>query len=252
MKIEKTIGYLLITGAIGVFIPYTILTITFEYPGILRHDAGTVLTKFHDGGPALIFTWWAFAILGLPLLIAYILIGQKLENKFSFIKWVTTVGIISGIVQIIGLLRWVFVVPLIANNYLTAGDVASKEAAKISFLVVHQFGGVLLGEHIGQLFTIAWTIMVSYAFIKLRLFPKWVNWLGIGASVIYLLAQAELFATVIPEFPVWEMAGFIGSTLWLLWLIITGVFFTRIKNKVMSNIFALRPLHTFSFMRRDD
>jgi hypothetical protein len=131
----------------------------------------------------------------------------------------------------IGLLRWVFVVPVIANSYVM-GDNVAKEAAKISFQTVHQFGGVLLGEHIGQLFTIAWTIMISTAFIKLNYFPRWVSWMGIIASGIYLLAQAELFATVIPGFPVWDMAGFIGSTLWLVWLIIIGILFIRSKARV--------------------
>lgn len=227
MKKEKAIGLLLIAGAIGVFIPYTILTMTFEYPDILRQEPGTILTKFHDGGSSLILTWWAFAILGLPLLIAYILIGQKLENKIGFIKWVTTIGVISGIVQIIALLRWVFVIPVIANNYISAADLATKAAAISSFQTVHQFGGVLLGEHLGQLFTIIWTIMISYAFIKLNLIQKWISWLGIIASIIYLAAQAELFATVIPDFPVWDMAGFIGSTLWLIWLIIVGIKFLK-------------------------
>ena len=70
MKKETTIGLLLIAGAIGVFIPYTVLTMTFEYPDILRQDTGIILTKFHEGGSSLIFTWWGFAILGFPLLIA--------------------------------------------------------------------------------------------------------------------------------------------------------------------------------------
>jgi hypothetical protein len=70
--------------------------------------------------------------------------------------------------------------------------------------------------------------MISYAFIKLNFFPRWVSWLGISAAVIYLMAQAELFATVIPGFPVWDMAGFIGSTLWLIWLIIVGIKFLKI------------------------
>ncbi len=90
----------------------------------------------------------------------------------------------------------------------------------------------MLGEHIWQLFTVAWTIMISYAFIKLKSFPKWVSWLGIISSIIYLLAQAELFATVIQDFPFWDMAGFIGSTLWLLWLIIIGIMFIKIKSQV--------------------
>ena len=230
MKSEKKIGLLLIAGAVGVFIPYAILTMTFEYPDILRQDTGVILTKFHDGGSSLIFTWWAFAILGLPLLIAYIKIGQQFENRISFIRWVTLLGVISGIVQIIGLLRWVFVVPVISNNYTMATDPIFKEIAKNSFQIIHQFGGVLLGEHLGQLFTIIWTIMMSIAFIKLKFFPTWVSWLGIISSIIYFLAQADLFATVIPGFPVWAMAGFIGSTLWLVWLIILGVMFIKSKS----------------------
>ena len=107
-------------------------------------------------------------------------------------------GVISGIVQIIALLRWVFVIPVLANSYVSAGDAATKAAPVISFQTIRQFGGVLLGEHLGQLFTIIWTVMISYAFIKLNFFPKWISWLGIVASVIYLVAQAELFATVIP------------------------------------------------------
>jgi len=232
MKAEKIIGLLLILGAVGVFIPYTLLTISFQYPDILRKDTGYILEQFHQGGSSLIFTWWAFAILGLPLLIAIIKMGQQLEHKLSFVKWATTLGVIASIAQIIGLLRWVFVVPTLANNYVMATDVATKEAAKAAFQTIHQLGGVLLGEHIGQLFTIVWTVMLSLAFIKLRMFPKWVSWLGIGASLIYILAQAELFATVIPGFWVWEPAGFVGSTLWLVWLIVVGVCFMRRKNRV--------------------
>jgi len=229
MKRQNLIGWLLIAGSIGVFIPYTILTMIFDYPDILRKDAGTILQQFHAGGSKLIFTWWAFAILGLPLLIAYILIGQVFERRLDFIRWVTTIGIISGIAQIIALLRWVFVIPVIANTYMT-GDDSTKLAAIVSFQTVHQFGGVLLGEHIGQLFTIIWTIMISIAFLKLKFFRQWISWLGILSSLIYLLAQLELFATVIPGFPVWDMAGFIGSTLWLVWLLITGIMFIRKKH----------------------
>jgi hypothetical protein len=48
-------------------------------------------------------------------------------------------------------------------------------------------------------------------------------------QLLYLLAQAELFATVIKGFPVWDTAGFIGSTLWLVWLIIIGIKFMKIE-----------------------
>ncbi len=231
MKTEKIIGTLLILGAIGVFIPYTILTIIFDYPNILRQDAGIILTKFHEGGASLIFVWFLFSILGLPLLLAYVSIGQKLENKFYFVRWATTLGVISGIVQIIGLLRWTFVVPVLANNFVSASNETTKETIKIVFQAMHQFGGVLLGEHLGQLFTVAWTIMIAVALSKLNLFPRWIIWFGYISAGIYLLAQAELFATVIPDFPVWKLAGLIGSTMWLIWLIIAGVKFLKVEIK---------------------
>jgi hypothetical protein len=229
MKTKLT-GSLFIIGAVALFIPYTMLTIIFEYPDILRQDTGVILIKFHDGGSTLIWTWFAFAITGLPLMPAYILLGQKLEAKTSWIRVATTIGVIGLVVQMIGLLRWTFVVPVLADTFVSANDESTKAAAVVVFKAVHQFGGVILGEHLGQLFTIIWSVLVTIAFVKQKLMPAWVNVLGFASSSIYLVAQLELFATVMPQMPVWDMAGFIGSTLWLVWLIIIGVYRLRNKN----------------------
>jgi hypothetical protein len=207
-----------------------ILTITFNYPDILRQDSGNILRQFHQGGSPLIFTWLAFALLGLPLLVAYSLIGQKVDQVLTHMKWVTTIGIISGLVQIIGLLRWVFVVPVLATEYVNTSSPTTQETIEISFQVIHQFGGVLLGEHLGQLFTIIWTVFISLALLKVKIIPKWLAWWGFIASFIYFLAQAELLASVIPAFPVIDLAGFVGSTLWLIWLILVGFQFIKIKR----------------------
>jgi len=59
--------------------------------------------------------------------------------------------------------------------------------------------------------------------MKSTAFRPWLGWFGIISGLIYLLAQLELFATVIPGFPVWGLAELIGSTLWLAWLILVGV-----------------------------
>ena len=164
---NKWIGFLLIIGSIGVFVPYAVLAMSFEYPDILRQNAGVVLTKFHEGGASLILTWWAFAILGIPLLVAYVLIGKQWKH-LPFMSWVTTFGVISGVAQILGLLRWVFVIPVIAQDYVMGNEVV-KQSTVTSFKVVHQLGGVLLGEHIGQLFTIVWSVMVCVAILKSKL-----------------------------------------------------------------------------------
>jgi len=222
MKSYRLIGIFFVTGAIALFIPYTILTVIFEYPDILREDTATILTKFHEGGRNLIWTWFTFAIAGIPLLPAYILLGQKLENKSALVRVATGLGLAGLIIQMVGLLRWTFVVPVLADTFVNAADAATKASVIISFKTIHQFVGVLLGEHLGQLFTITWTVMITITFARLNMFPKTVHWLGYTSSFIYFLAQAELIKTVIPDFPAWEMAGFAGSTLWLVWLIVIG------------------------------
>lgn len=227
MKTNKLIGSLLITGAIALFIPYNILIAIFDYPDILRQDTATVLTKFHEGGSGLIWTWFAFAMTGIPLLPAYILIGQKLEDKTSIARIATPIGVIGLIAQMIGLLRWTFVVPVLSDTFINATDEATRAAAAVAFKTIHQFAGVLLGEHLGQLFTIAWTVMISIALQRLKVIPDWVSYFAYVASAIYLLAQAELLATAIPTLLAWEAAGFIGSTLWLIWLVILGIYYLR-------------------------
>lgn len=218
----RIIGLLFLLGAVLLFIPYTALTIIFDYPNILRSDVGEVLTRFHEGGTPLILTWWAFALVGLPLMGGYVLLGQRLESQVWYARLATSLGVIGLVAQMIGLLRWTFVVPALATEYVN-GTEATQAASRVAFITIHQYGGVAIGEHMGQLFTIAWTLLMALAVARAGLAPRWMTVLAFVASGIYAMAQLELFATVIPGIPVWDIAGFLGSTLWLLWLILLGV-----------------------------
>lgn len=231
MQTQRTTGWLLLAGAAGVLIPYTLLTIQFQYPDILRKDAGTILTTFHAGGPSLILTWFAFGILGLPLVFAYQQWGRLLRRKSPWMQSITTIGVAGLLVQMIGLLRWTFVIPALSASYVETTDAATKAAILVNFRMIHQFAGVLLGEHLGQLFTITWTLLLSVVLYRSRALPRWLSISGIMISLLYLLAQAELLATVIPGFPVWCAAGPVGSTLWLVWLVAAGVLLVRGKLK---------------------
>ena len=138
------------------------------------------------------------------------------------VRLATTIGIIGLVVQMVGLLRWTFVVPALATEYVT-GDSTAQAASRAAFITIHQYGGVALGEHLGQLFTVAWTVMVAIAMRRAGLMPRWMTVFAMVTSAIYLFSQLDLFATVIPGLPVWDLAGFLGSTLWLVWLVLVGV-----------------------------
>ncbi|WP_128545031.1 DUF4386 domain-containing protein [Larkinella soli] len=214
----RSAGTMLLLGSTLVLIPYTLLTLIFDYPAILRESPGVILTRFQEGGPQLIAVWWAFALTGLPLLAAFVRLGQLLENRHPLVRLATTFGLIGGVAQIVGLLRWTFVVPVLARSYVTTDDPAVKATTEAVFQAVHQFGGVLLGESVGQLFTIGWTVLTALALRQLGWISGRMAVFGYTASGVYLLAQSELFATVLPGFPEVGWAGLAGSTLWLVWM----------------------------------
>ncbi|HNA88259.1 MAG TPA: DUF4386 domain-containing protein [Anaerolineales bacterium] len=231
-QFRQLAGLLFIVGTVLINIPYTLLIINFDYPDILRQPNAEILTRFQAGGNALIYTWLAFAWVGLPMLFGVIMLKQILKDENApFLEIATTLGVIGFIVQVIGLLRWVFVVPVLARLYTAPGtDSATQAAVSAVFTAVHQYGGVILGEHMGQLLTILWMSMLSSIIYRSKMFSKWVAVLGWVASAVYLLAQTELLATAIPTFPIVEWAGLVGSLLWLAWMVVVGVYLVKFKE----------------------
>jgi hypothetical protein len=235
-QFRKLTGLLFIVGSLLVNIPYALLITNFDYPDILRQPAATVLTQFQAGGSPLLYTWLAFAWVGLPLIFGTVMLKRLLEAEgHPLLETATVLGITGLVLAVIGLTRWVFVVPVLANIYTDpASSEALRTAALITFQAVHQYGGVVIGEHISQFMTVLWMALISGMMLRSTLFPTWLGWFGFGAAVVYGLAQSELLATVIPGFPEVPAAGLIGSLLWLCWMIALGATLLRFRPAVAT------------------
>jgi hypothetical protein len=229
---RQTTGVLFILGAILVNIPYTLLIMNFDYPDILRKPVGEILKRFAAGGSSLIWTWLAFAWVGLPILIGILLLPKALEDESPVGQLAFFFGAVGAFVQMVGLLRWPFVVPVLARMY-TDPQVSAvmQDALATVFQAVHQYGGVVLGEHIGQAFTILWMIFLSLSLLRNKFFPRWFPVAGFITAFVYVLAQGELLATAMPGFPVWDAAGLAGSLMWLAWMVALGILLLRMKEE---------------------
>jgi hypothetical protein len=95
----------------------------------------------------------------------------------------TFVGAASVLLSVIGFLRWMFVVPALADSYM-AGDATTKAAVAAAWMAQHQFGGALIGEHLGQLLAIGWSVTVSALALRTGMLPRWVGWTGLVASAL--------------------------------------------------------------------
>src|SRR4051812_16690783 len=151
------------------------LSFTFDWPDILREPAGVVLPAFVAGGTSLVWTWfataWTYAILAVPILLLPAALGRRQDPAM---RVATYLGVTSVVLSLIGFLRWVFVVPPLAHSYVT-GDATTKAAVDAAWTAQHQFGGALLGEHLGQLLVIGWSITVSVMILRTRILPRWLG-----------------------------------------------------------------------------
>ncbi|MGB3790740.1 MAG: DUF4386 domain-containing protein [Phormidesmis sp.] len=243
LQLVRTTGRFFIALVVLSNIPYIRLIQIFGYDDVLREPVDVVLTQFQAGGTELILTWLGFALAALLLIPASVLLHQvmKLQAQQSdspVLAIATLMGALSGLLQGIGLMRWVFVVPVLARLYTDASTTSTtREAISIVYQAVHQYGGVVLGEHLGQTLLVGWTIGICLSMRSSLLFKSWVAWMGLFTTPLLLLGQSELLATVMPGMPVIETTP-IGFILWEVWMLVVGISLMRVPRQRLG----LRPL----------
>ena len=72
---------------------------------------------------------------------------------------------------------------------------------------------------------IAWSLTLCVIILRSGILPRWLGAAGLAVSMIYLLNQGDILATALPGFPVWDLAGLLGSTGWGLWVAALGACF---------------------------
>lgn len=237
LQLIRTTGILFILLVVLLNVPYTLLSQSFEYDDILRKPVDYVLTRFHAGGARLILTWFVFGLAALLFIPASTLLHKIMARKdIPYLTAATLMGALSGLLQCIGLMRWVFVIPILANTYVDpAASAATRETVTVVYQAVHQYGGVVIGEQLGQTLLAFWTLGVGIAMLKSPFFKPWVGWLGLATVPLWIFGQSELLATVIPSVPKWEVAS-VGFMIWEIWLIVTGIFLLKAASKRIAPI----------------
>ena len=137
----------------------------------------------------------------------------------------TTFGVLAGLVQMLGLLRWVYLVPALARAYADpALNAEQREVHAVVFRALHQYLGVGVGEHLGYLFTGIWSVLIGVGVIQTTALPTWLGWPGIVVGTGLVAGSAEFLGP--NEERGWSLAGASIPVLyiaWSVWLLAMGV-----------------------------
>ena len=224
MNVERAAGVVLIVAPLWFNATFALLGKRFDYPNILRRPTTEILERFRAGGSSLILLWWMFMLSGLLLIPAVVLLGQALGFT-GIVPLAVTVGVLAGLVQMLGLLRWVYLVPSLARkNADPALESGQREANVAVFRAMHQYLGVGVGEHLGYLFTGIWSILIGVAIAGEGLVPAWMGWAGIVIGAGLIVGSAEFLGP--NEERGWAIVGAAVPFLyiaWSLWLLAMGI-----------------------------
>jgi hypothetical protein len=221
LTVRRAAGVLLMLVPLAFTVCFTLLQQLFEYPNILRQPTADVLAKFVAGGTPLVAVWYALTLTAVAFVPVTLLVHRVLaERGAPVLLWVaTSFGVIAGLSQTLGFLRWPFLVPHLAEAYLAPGaSEGQRAAAGMVFEAFHRYAGMAVGEHLGYLSTSVWTALVAIVVLRTALLPRW-----LGASGVVL---ALGIAAGLGEPAGWELGGTINSIsylVWALWLIAAGV-----------------------------
>jgi hypothetical protein len=169
----------------------------------------------------LIAVWYALtltAVLFIPVvvLVHRVLADQEAGTALSI---ATVFGVVAGVAQTLGFLRWPFLVPHLASSYLAPGaSEAQRAAAAMVFEAFHRYAGMAVGEHLGYLSTSVWTFLIALMMLRAPLFGRW---LGLSGMALAVGVAAGLL-----EPAGWELAGTINTLsylAWALWLVVVGI-----------------------------
>lgn len=202
-------------------VPYAILTATYEYPAVLRRPAGEALDMFAAGGSGLILTWHGFALSALllvPLALALALTPKSVAQTPGLAIGAAIAGSLAGLAQAMGLWRWVFVVPGLARVHADpAASDEARRAAEHTFGLINQYGGVAIGEHLGQLLTALFVLLLSV--MQWRDSKRVSAALGFLTVVAIVVGTNEGLAIALGRsgeaFALATIAGFLGLAAWL-------------------------------------
>jgi len=220
MKLTTLTGLLLIIVPLAFNVTFFLLQRAFEYPDILRKPTDYVLRRFQKGGAPLRQLWYAFAFSTIVFTPVPVLVEQVFQPGAPWFLAVGTVmGVLAGAVQFLGLIRWPFLVPTLAEMYTEPGaSQATRDSVVVVFQAFHRYAGVAIGEHLGYLFTSLWTALLCAAIIQTQVVSPVFGWLG-------LIPALGVLAGVLEEAG-FKAAGAINAVsyiLWSVWLMAFGV-----------------------------
>lgn len=165
------------------------------WPGILRLPAAQVLPTIHSAPLATTTGYWFYlmaSIALIPLALACRQLLNGLGVRGLMVDTVTALGVASGVLKTLGIVRWLSVMPVLAQIHQDATlEPALKPTVEVLYTAFNAYAGAV-GELLGvQLTQGLWALGLGCLLLSARW--RWSGALAVAAGVSLLVVSLRVF-----------------------------------------------------------
>ncbi len=231
---------LLIVHATLLLTAFFALAATFEFPGVLRESPLRILELFRASQAVIQPTYYVFTLTGVTFIAMAVATREALgDDGGSWSRFAMVTGILAGLTQAFGFIRWVWFVPAMASTATDpAVSQASRDAALVMFEGMHAFAGVSVGENLSFLFQGLWTTSFALALSRHGGFDPRLARVGVVSGATFVVYTLEQFGGA---FAWLGELNVLFHLLWLTWLVLVAALLFRASRTDANEVMRVSP-----------
>jgi hypothetical protein len=225
MSDSRSTGTLLVVFAVLNLVAVVLLAVSFGWPAVLGEPASVALPAFAAAQVPVVSGFMLFTFLSVSLVpIALGVHGLVGGRDRLWPLTVTAFGILSGLTQVLGWIRWGFTVPGLAATYLDpATSPELRTATGASYELINSYAGAALGEYLGWLFQALWAAGIAVLLLRSRVVGRATAGVGLGLTAVWALSF--LVGPAVPALGegLFASVAYAAYGAWFLWLGAVGL-----------------------------
>jgi len=226
VSLPKLTALFLVLEIVFFMTAFGVLANAVNWPASLDEPAAVVLPLIAQQRAAVIVGYYSYMLSAILLIPLSLLLHRVLAGKNSpLLTIATTFGVLSGAMKSLGIVRWLFLMPFLADTYVNPGTPATtREAVALVYNAFNLYAGKV-GEHIGaQLFTAFWVGLIAIVLVRSGLVSHWIGWVGMIVAIGWLVSPVKDFGVNVGSLV------FINMTLLNFWYLTLAIALFRIRT----------------------
>lgn len=215
---------LIIVHILALFIGFTILANVFQFPEVLRLASSERLALYWQNQSIIQPTYWVLAMTGLTQIGISVFLYRSFRNRERTVLMLALVfGIICGILQAAGFIRWAILIPYLAEQMRSATS-ATAETLSIVEAAFNRYAGMALGEHMANICLGLWTLLIGVALQGDRFLDSKLAYWGMGLGIVSMILALEQLG-IAPD--LLSVVLDFGFPAWAIWMLLIAVSLLR-------------------------